>query len=444
MTMNEKYLKVLKTFENPVTIREWAEKFTEMYPDDFKVMENQAQNQKTKTSGLRELIKKISSAINNNKNWSNIISIDKSKKIKKIKYCQEEERGKVLYSKKVKDEKSVPFATLMSALKHVDTKNLPHRDNPKYIRIEQIKIHEFNNCIIFEMAIRNKNVIEISNKLDYIENLMDKYPYLDNEILFTITADNKDSLLMKKKCIDIAKYSLSDFKDELDFTIDTVYSKNYNENYFENMKKDKIYKDDNFFDEPDESIINKYKFKNIDGKTTLALDALTYDKLNIMIKYLHNKLKKKYFVFPNDYLFDDDLSCRNKINDKRLKSNKILESKEILKDIEKAIIDFRTLRPTDMQQIADLFFIYDYNKRRKKNNDSIFITQDIKLILTKYHGIKIEGIEERLTYDECIERYEEFQNLEASFCIVEKSITSKIELMEAFIDKKFYKYLLLN
>lgn len=70
--------------------------------------------------------------------------------------------------------------------------------------------------------------------------------------------------------------------------------------------------------------------------------------------------------------------------------------------------------------------MYDYFKKRKEENNLTLCTLDIKCELTKYHGIKIEGFEERFSYDECLERYEEFKDLKASFIDGEKIISKKI------------------
>ena len=95
-----------------------------------------------------------------------------------------------------------------------------------------------------------------------------------------------------------------------------------------------------------------------------------------------------------------------------------------------------------MIESADMFFMYDYFKRREEENNSVLCALDIKCELTKYHGIKIKGFKERFTYDECLEKYEEFKNLEASFYYTEKTINEKIAQMIDFIDNKQYRFIL--
>ncbi len=87
MTKNQKYLEVLKTFSDYVTISEWAEKVSEIYPDLLKAAETQAKNQKQDTTGLREIAARISSAVSTN--IFNNIQIDTSQKPRKVN------RGKV-------------------------------------------------------------------------------------------------------------------------------------------------------------------------------------------------------------------------------------------------------------------------------------------------------------------------------------------------------------
>lgn len=46
MKINEKYLEALKSFDNYVTVLQWAEKVSEIYPDVLSKAEQQAKGQK--------------------------------------------------------------------------------------------------------------------------------------------------------------------------------------------------------------------------------------------------------------------------------------------------------------------------------------------------------------------------------------------------------------
>ena len=107
--------------------------------------------------------------------------------------------------------------------------------------------------------------------------------------------------------------------------------------------------------------------------------------------------------------------------------------------INEMIVEFRKLKPVDVKSVADLFFMYDYNKKRVEQEDTSFINLNIKIALTKHHGIKIKGEKELLSYSKCLERYDELKNKEAGFYIVERSIRDKLDIMKKFIDNRFLK-----
>ena len=55
MKIYEKYAEALKTFNDFITVSEWAQKVSEMYPDLYKKAEKEAREQKNDTTGLREI-----------------------------------------------------------------------------------------------------------------------------------------------------------------------------------------------------------------------------------------------------------------------------------------------------------------------------------------------------------------------------------------------------
>lgn len=63
MKITEKYLEALKTFTDYVTVSEWAQRFSEMFPDELQKANEQAANQKQDTTGLREIAARISIAL---------------------------------------------------------------------------------------------------------------------------------------------------------------------------------------------------------------------------------------------------------------------------------------------------------------------------------------------------------------------------------------------
>ena len=172
MNMQDKYLEVLKTFDYFITYRQWAEKFKELYPEDFERIEEKAKRQKTPVTGIRELTKRISS----NKKIQKYLLIKENSKPKKIKYHKNDTDDD--------DNKYIKLHELMKNLEYLrDDIGLPHRDDPIYCGdceikgIEQLNIGHFKSCMIFELATRNKEVIEIINKLNFIEEIKTKNTY---------------------------------------------------------------------------------------------------------------------------------------------------------------------------------------------------------------------------------------------------------------------------
>jgi len=90
MKIHEKYLEALKTFNDFVTVSEWAVKFAEMYPDELEKANEQAQNQKIDTTGLREIAARMSSRLSAG-GFSKTVQIDDSERPKKVKYLTKDE-----------------------------------------------------------------------------------------------------------------------------------------------------------------------------------------------------------------------------------------------------------------------------------------------------------------------------------------------------------------
>jgi hypothetical protein len=90
MKVHEKYLEALKTFHEYVTVSEWAIKFGEMYPDELDKANQQANNQKIDTTGLREIAARMSSRIATGR-LDGLIKIDDSERPRKVKYITKAE-----------------------------------------------------------------------------------------------------------------------------------------------------------------------------------------------------------------------------------------------------------------------------------------------------------------------------------------------------------------
>lgn len=91
MKIHEKYLEALKTFNDFVTVSEWAVKFGEIYPELLAKANKEAQNQKNDTTGLRELAARISSRLATG-GFDGLIEIDVTERPRKVKCITKEEQ----------------------------------------------------------------------------------------------------------------------------------------------------------------------------------------------------------------------------------------------------------------------------------------------------------------------------------------------------------------
>ena len=90
MKITEKYLEALKTFTDYITVSEWAQRFSEMFPDELQKANEQAANQKQDTTGLREIAARISSKLSTG-GYSKEVLIDDSERPRKVKYITKDE-----------------------------------------------------------------------------------------------------------------------------------------------------------------------------------------------------------------------------------------------------------------------------------------------------------------------------------------------------------------
>ncbi|WP_258239487.1 HNH endonuclease [Arcobacter sp. LA11] len=90
MKIHEKYLEALKSFDDYITVSQWAEKVGELYPDVLEKANQEAQNQKNDTTGLREIAARISSRLSTG-GFDSFIKIDNSERPRRVKYITEEE-----------------------------------------------------------------------------------------------------------------------------------------------------------------------------------------------------------------------------------------------------------------------------------------------------------------------------------------------------------------
>ena len=87
MTKSQKYLEALKSFDDWVVVSEWATKVGELYPDLLETANQQAANQASETTGLRELAARISSNLSTGGFLD--VEVDDSERPRKVRYISE-------------------------------------------------------------------------------------------------------------------------------------------------------------------------------------------------------------------------------------------------------------------------------------------------------------------------------------------------------------------
>jgi len=157
--IKDKYLDALKTITDFVTISEWAIKFSELYPDELKKANKQASNQKTDTTGLREIAARMSSSLSSG-SFSKNIQIDDSEHPKKVKYVTENEFQEHTHNKIDED---------IEPLKRQDIINSA-KDNMKILELYRISEFEsiqktFKLFFFIDFEIDTKILESLINRL---------------------------------------------------------------------------------------------------------------------------------------------------------------------------------------------------------------------------------------------------------------------------------------
>ncbi len=143
---------------------------------------------------------------NKNKNNNNMENHIKNESLIFEKYIMEEEIKK--------EDNSIP------------NNRLPNRANEKYTRIENYEDYEFTHCIAYEMAIRNKEVIKLTDLMEKL-NLL-RYNILQN---FNSLQNYEEKIVQLSLLIDFLIKSIKiNYKDPLKsiFEIHNRLSKNMN------------------------------------------------------------------------------------------------------------------------------------------------------------------------------------------------------------------------
>lgn len=141
------------------------------------------------------------------------------------------------------------------------------------------------------MAMRNKEVMHILEKLDYIKELQERHPYLT--IFMGRFLSISDDLSNKYK--ELALKDLSEFKETLEKAIDQEKSRLYRSDWCEQIEASG---DDMMI--IDNSQMNMYLYGDPDIEDDKT--KLCEDYLRIMIGELQKVLVHKYQIYPDGYV----------------------------------------------------------------------------------------------------------------------------------------------
>jgi hypothetical protein len=102
VSMKDRYLEALKTFDDWATVSEWAIRFAELYPDLLEKANKEAAAQKNETTGLREIAARMSSRVFGG-GFGEHIQVDESERPKKVRYVSQEEAKKIIQKEREED-----------------------------------------------------------------------------------------------------------------------------------------------------------------------------------------------------------------------------------------------------------------------------------------------------------------------------------------------------
>lgn len=428
MIIHEKILEALKTFDYYVTVRELAEKFKEMYPDDFKRIDEKAKNREIKSKGFAELTHRIRKNLRENEKWSGLITNYNNSLPIKVKYVGnlgikdvKEFMDNLYYPiNEKKDIGSAPFEVVVDQLGYFDFEfidkdnKLPRRDDPIYIGdkdskgIEQIQQYEYSACVMLLMAHRNPEVLDVISKIEYIQDLMrnpiikqrkESYNFIKQSMTKTHNVsegttgkilkeweenlDNNIKILLSK-----SEEECSEYKQELEKNIlnNELIQPNYEEairlqilNYFSNKNVISPHnlQDEyryilklpfNKFNKELEFFDDSDKVKDFFNKNKMFDKTSQYlYKLSVIMELLQDKLKLEFNIYPHKYYKEMKEACSHKV-----------KNKDISRSTSGSIAAMKILNDSVIQNALERFtylkhYITDPNNKKKK----IFTMKDV-------------------------------------------------------------------
>ena len=253
---------------------------------------------------------------------------------------------------------------------------LPKRTASIYKEIESFESYELTNCIVYEMAIRTEEVKNILDKLEYIENLKKRHPYLKiltakAYIPFHNEEDNIHGEATKEEqdfYFTLSKDSLKDFKYKLQKLINFKKSKIFDPNYYEKIDKSK--EDDIFYLRDN---IEKFMYGNdeIDFEDDTKLCG---GLLSILVKFLENDLVENYLIYPKGYVSNfegADEDYTNEVETEELKNIGTTFNNGINESINKGFHVIQEINKNDRTKPINNIFP---NFKRKIHNPNQILT----------------------------------------------------------------------
>ena len=402
------------------------------------------------------IVYNFASGKNECKDSSSIKSIILENATKEKKYSD-----KVLTEKLLKyatdDKFSKDIANIITEQKRFNTLNkeiqeiikeskLPRRDDEVYQIISSYESYELTHCISYEMAVRNKDVKALFEKIKTLTLLSrdlfkaDMLHKNDSALFYIMEIEEQREKILESLealqivlNIDFNTSSPTKIQSEL-FRLITEYTVSLEEDYYmiydrkdivpEGMEE--VFKEPNHYESDRE--LNQYMDKAIEESIRNAYDVSPRYKDNFTFKDGYAVYQASYEdlkEYDINKIFPNFKRPMREFNQTQVAFNMSLPKDEIVKYIEKIKDDYdvkntsyKTLnqllygdntRSEDKlvhkqkERYADDFFIYDYYTQSDKEHKNKL--ELIQKKLSQYHGMKIEkgrNNYELINYDEAL------------------------------------------
>lgn len=375
---------------------------------------------------------------------------------------------------------------------------LPRRDDEAYKIISSYEPYELTHCISYEMAIRNKEVIAILQKIKILTALSrnlfkaDKLHKNDSASFYIIEIEEeRENILKNLKTLQIKLNSNTSSPSELQDELYKLIAKHtilLEENYY------MIYDRKEIIPEGMEDVLKNPNHYEPDGELSKAIEESIKNAYDPNPRYKDNyTFKDGYAIYQAGYkdaidydinkIFPNFKRPMREFNQTQVAFNMSLPKDEIMKYIEKIKDDYdnkntsyKTLdqllygddtRTEDklnhkrLKDYADDFFIYDYYVQSEEEHEKKL--EIIQRKLSQHHGMKVEkgrNYYELISYDDAqikmhtpksnqkgrslADLVNSFQESEHIIHHLEtiKLIDERYEVLKNLIDNKKYKTLI--